>query len=289
MTLLTILGVTEILCSFKLVIKGKTGKEIPWSWRFEFLERLSANNFALSDAEDNSSGLLNRGGIENTIGNSPKVTRAKFLGSDGIFCFINICNFGSFKDTFTTITILSELYFRFRRFIFLVQTKKVISMNYGSSRSSWKPWRWVRLDLILSIRDAHINSNLTPLKKFTSSRSPEFKDILPWNISQMITKTIPISTRIVIRNAMKQGIRCEYNGKSMETETITWSIFLNGGTAIVEQILVSEEINPKEQDCENQCGILVGKLTIWVRLFEIIITTENYNRAHQIYQFHQNR
>ena len=24
----------------------------------------------------------------------------------------------------------------------------------------------------------------------------EFKDILPWNISQMITKTIPISTRI---------------------------------------------------------------------------------------------
>ena len=162
-------------------------------------------------------------------------------------------------------------------------------MNYGSNRSSWKPWRWVRLDLILSIRDAHINSNLTPLKKFTSSRSPEFKDILPWNISQMITKTIPISTRIVIRNAMKQGIRCEYNGKSMETETITWSIFLNGGTAIVEQILVSEEINPKEQDCENQCGILVGKLTIWVRLFEIIITTENYNRAHQIYQFHQNR
>ena len=32
------------------------------------------------------------------------------------------------------------------------------------------------------------------------------KDILPWNISQMITKTVPISTRIVISYAMKRAI-----------------------------------------------------------------------------------
>ena len=37
----------------------------------------------------------------------------------------------------------------------------------------------------------------------------------------------------------------------METETTTWSEFSNGGNAIVEQILASEEINPKEQDYEN--------------------------------------
>ena len=55
--------VTEILCSFKLVLEGKTGKEIPDSSRLEFLEKFSANNFALSDAEDNTSGLLNNGGI----------------------------------------------------------------------------------------------------------------------------------------------------------------------------------------------------------------------------------
>ena len=92
-----------------------------------------------------------------------------------------------------------------RRFILLIQRKKVISMNYGSSLlSSWKPWRRVRLDLIFSMRDIYVNSNLNPHTKFTSSsRSTEFKDILPWNISQMITKTIPISTRIV---AMKRGI-----------------------------------------------------------------------------------
>ena len=58
MTFLTILGVTEI-CSFKLVLEGKTGKEIPESSRLEFLEKFSAKNFPLSDAEDNTSGLLN--------------------------------------------------------------------------------------------------------------------------------------------------------------------------------------------------------------------------------------
>ena len=62
MTFLTILGVMEILCRFRLVLEGKTGKEIPESW-LEFLEKFLGNNFALSDAEDNTSGPLNRGGI----------------------------------------------------------------------------------------------------------------------------------------------------------------------------------------------------------------------------------
>ena len=63
MTFLTILRVKEILCSFRLVLEGKTGKEIPESSRLEFLEKFSANNFALSYAEDNTSGPLNRGGL----------------------------------------------------------------------------------------------------------------------------------------------------------------------------------------------------------------------------------
>ena len=65
MTFLTILGITEILCSFKLVLEGRTGKEIPESSRLDFSENFSANNFALSDAENNTSGTLNRGGIAN--------------------------------------------------------------------------------------------------------------------------------------------------------------------------------------------------------------------------------
>ena len=63
MTFLTILGVTEILYSLRLVLEGKTGKGIPQSSRLESLEKFSGNNFALSDAEDNTSRSLNRGGI----------------------------------------------------------------------------------------------------------------------------------------------------------------------------------------------------------------------------------
>ena len=61
MTLLSIVGVTEILCS--LVLEENTGKEIPALSRLEFLEKFSGNNFALPDAEDNIFGPLNRGGI----------------------------------------------------------------------------------------------------------------------------------------------------------------------------------------------------------------------------------
>ena len=50
----------EILCSFRLVLEGKTGIR---DTRFEFLEKFVANNFALSDAEDNTSVSLNRGRI----------------------------------------------------------------------------------------------------------------------------------------------------------------------------------------------------------------------------------
>ena len=63
MTFLTTLGGMEILRSFRLVLEGKIGKEIPESLRLEFLEKFLANNFALSDAEDNTSLLLNRGDI----------------------------------------------------------------------------------------------------------------------------------------------------------------------------------------------------------------------------------
>ena len=47
MAFLTILGDIEILCSFKLVLEGNTGKEIPESSRLEFLEKFLANSFAL--------------------------------------------------------------------------------------------------------------------------------------------------------------------------------------------------------------------------------------------------
>ena len=57
----------------------------------------------------------------------------------------------------------------------------------------------------------------------------------------------------------------------MGTERTTWSEFPNRGKAIVEQILASGEINKSKRAglWESQSGIGVGKLTIWVRSFEI--------------------
>ena len=89
----------------------------------------------------------------------------------------------------------------------------------GANKKNWYLWTMAAtqaadnhghewgFDLIFIMRDVYINSNLNPPTKFTSSsRSTKFKDILPQNISQMIRKTIPISTRIVISYATKQGV-----------------------------------------------------------------------------------
>ena len=62
MNFLTNLGVIQILCKLTLNLEGKAGKENPQS-SLEFLEKFSANKFALSDAEGNTSRPLNRGGI----------------------------------------------------------------------------------------------------------------------------------------------------------------------------------------------------------------------------------
>ena len=239
------MGVTEILCSFRSVLQRKAGKEIPESSRLEFLEKLFAKDFALSDAEKNISEPLIRGGIPDLpLLRALSAIRQKFWGPS---FWEMICECGSFKKPFATITKpvrMSECYFRFKRFILLVQTKRVISMNYGRSTSSWKPWRRVRIHLIFTMSYIYINSNLHPLTEFTSSsRSTEFKYILPRYISQIITKIIPISTRVVITYAMKRSIPLWVSQKVNGN----WGNILikisNGWKATVEQILASEEIN----------------------------------------------
>ena len=45
MTFLAVLGVTKILCSSRLVLKVKTGQEIPASSKLEFLEQFLSKNF----------------------------------------------------------------------------------------------------------------------------------------------------------------------------------------------------------------------------------------------------
>ena len=125
----------------------------------------------------------------------------------------------------------------------------------------------MRFDLIFTMRDWCINSNLNPLIKFTtSSRSIELKDILRQNISQMIINTIPISMRTAISYAMKRGIPflslTQSQWKLKQSNDLKF--LMEEKPMTVEQTLASEEINKSKRGGlqEPQSGIQVGKLTI---------------------------
>ena len=147
------------------------------------------------------------------------------------------------------------------------------SLKYGNSTSCWKLWRWARFDMILTMRYIYINSNLNQLTKFiSSSRRTEFKDILPNDHEDLLNQHKnshkphgetgnPVSS--LLKSQWKLGQKV--NGNRLYSE------FPNEGKAIVEQILASEERNESKKAglWESQLGIQVGKLTIWVKSFEI--------------------
>ena len=133
-----------------------------------------------------------------------KVRRAKFLGNDGLFCFISICKFGSFKTPFAMITRLSELYFR---------VKKIYP--FSTNGSNWKPWRWVRLDLIRSMRDIYTSISTW----IHSQNSMAVAEALSLKISSH-GKSVKWSGRSYQsaweHNAMKQGISLRISWKVNE-------------------------------------------------------------------------
>ena len=169
-----------------------------------------------------------------------------------------------------------------RKAIFLGAINKPINkpLSYGSNTSSLKPWR-MKLDLILMMVHTSVPKWTNLLTLFeSSSRNIQFKDIFPWNISEVITKNIQISTIMIKSCAMKRKTPfCIWR----KVKTIAWSKFANGGKATEKLIPWSEEINKKKQKCENKSRKWVETFTIWVRLLE-----KNCNRVHKVYQFHQN-
>ena len=88
---------------------------------------ISTINFALPDAEDNTSRPLNKKSrftfADTTINNLPKVVSAKIVEGGQILCFNSISKLDKVKDHVATITSLFELDLR-HRFILMVQTKK---------------------------------------------------------------------------------------------------------------------------------------------------------------------
>ena len=110
------LWVTEILCSFRLVLQGKTGKVIFKSSRFEFKEKNFANSFTLTDAEDNTSGPLNTWGVADLpLLRTLLAIRQKSQepGFWEVMDSFDLVAHGSLAAS-RTFTSLFELYFRFR-------------------------------------------------------------------------------------------------------------------------------------------------------------------------------
>ena len=150
--------------------------------KIRVINKFLVNNFALSDAEGNTTSLLNWWDIADLpllrtlLAIHQKSWEPRFWEVMDS-CFSSIRMFGSFKNPFATITSLSQLYFWFRRFVLLVQTKYEVWQQHKLLKTM--KWRWVKFDLILMMRDKYINSNLNLLTKFTSSsRITNFKDIL---------------------------------------------------------------------------------------------------------------
>ena len=124
------MGVTEILCSFKLVLKGKTGKEIPESSKLEFTEKFSANNFALSDAEDNTSRPLNRGGIADLpllrtlLAIRQESGEPSFREAVDSFVLLAYANLAASRTLLQQLLTCLIFNLRIRRFFSFVQTQK---------------------------------------------------------------------------------------------------------------------------------------------------------------------
>ena len=121
-----------------------------------------------------------------------------------------------------------------------------------------------------------------PQPTAANSLKAELKDILPCNISQIITKTIPISMRIVIIYAMEQSIQfwvCQKVNGNWDSNMIKISQRRESHSRTnkcQKKIQKSRTVRVTARDPSRKVNHL-GKV-IW-----------DYNRIHQFYQFHQNR
>lgn len=150
------------------------------------------------------------------------VTTAKFRRGDSIPCFICIISFSRFKNALAKIN-MSELGPRHKKLSCWYKKKIWFLWIRGSRIKIWKPWGWRKFDLILLMNDMYLNSTLEPLLKFWSSgksiwlfRFPNYFDS-PIEHPQMITRIIPVSSRIIKKNVRWKGAySCE--SKSTSTE-----------------------------------------------------------------------
>ena len=116
---------------------------------------------------------------------------------------------------------------------------------------------YIHLHQLYITRDWYIHSNLSPPTKFTdgSSRSTEFKHILPWIISEMIIKT-PYQHKNSNKLCSERGHTVLSLTKLMETVATTWAELPNEMKTTEEQILVSKE-RKKEIQISRIAGVSI--------------------------------
>ena len=106
----------RLLCSFRLVLKEKAGKEIP----------VIKNKFLTRDQYQLPQTTWIRQHFRTTKEEVWQIyfRRLHFLESYRICSFISIMKFGSFSNLFERIPNLSDLHLRCRRIILPIQTKE---------------------------------------------------------------------------------------------------------------------------------------------------------------------
>ena len=244
------LGSYRNIIQFQLVLEGKTGKEIPEPSRLEFLAKFSANNFALSDAEVNTSRSLNRVGIaylsllRKLIAIRQKSWEPSFWEVTDSFVSLAYASLAASR------TLLQQLLTHLN---FTLESKD-LSLWYW-----WKKWflwtmaaaqaaeihedkwglTWYFLWWLYTLIPTWIDSQ----NELTAAEAPSLK--ISFHGTSPKWSRRPSQSASELSEAMQWTweSRCEFYGKLMETEMTTWSEFPNSGKAIVEQILASEEIN----------------------------------------------
>ena len=156
-------------------------------------------------------------------------------------------------------------------------------MNYGSSRSSWKPWRWVGLTRYLrwgiytSIPAwTHSRYSLAAAEALSLKIFPHEKSLKWWQRPSQL-----VSTRIFIRYEMTRGVLfwvCWKVNGNWDNNMIKFSQWKESHTSVrrKKEILKSRTVRVKVRNPSRKVNHL--RKAIW-----------EYNRVHQVYQFHQNR
>ena len=181
MNFLTNLG--EILCSFKLVLEGKTDKDTHVI-KIRVFIKVFIKQFCFIRYRPQRHQTIEWGGIADLpllrtlLAIRQRSWEPIFWEVMGSFVLLAHERLAAARTVLQRLLACLNFTLESEDLSFWYKRKCDFYELWQQRTSNWKPWRWVRLDLVLSMRDIYINSNLNLLTKLTSSRrSTEFKDI----------------------------------------------------------------------------------------------------------------